>query len=199
MVPGPLIILSGPSGAGKSTVVRELIRQGGLPLRQSISATTRPPRPGEVDGVDYHFRTEEEFRRHIAAGDLLEWACVYGNYYGTLASAVEEPRRRGEGVVLVIDVQGAAQVRGRCPDHVSIFLTTSTPEILEQRLRGRGTEEEETLQVRLQTAQVEQARSGEYQHVVYNDDLDQAVRRLREVIAAAFRPANPEGHPCTTS
>ncbi len=193
MSKGPLIILSGPSGSGKSTVIHELLGQGcgrrrsDLPLHRAVSLTTRPKRTGEQEGVDYHFCTEEEFRRHREAGELVEWARVHDHYYGTPRSEVDAYLARGIGVILVIDVQGAAQVRRQYPDHLSIFLTTSTPEIYEQRLRDRGTEKEADLQTRLRTAQRELARSHEYQHLVYNDDLDQAVRQLSELIGSAFR------------
>src|SRR4051794_1735216 len=118
---GPLIILSGPSGSGKSTIVARLLQAADSPLRLSVSATTRPPRPGERDGVHYHFWTRERFQREIEAGGFLEWAEVFGNYYGTPRSEVEPFRARGVGVILDIDVQGAAQVRAQCPDAVSIF------------------------------------------------------------------------------
>lgn len=190
MAMGPLIILSGPSGSGKSTVIRRLIAESGLPLRQAISATTRQPRPGEQRDVDYHFRTEEEFCQHRKADELLEWAQYDGNSYGTLRSEVDDYRRQGIGVILVIDVQGAAQVRAQYPDALTVFLTTSTPEILEQRLRERGTEDEARLARRLQTAGLELARSAEYQHQVINDNLEEAVSRLRELIAPRF----PQGH-----
>lgn len=193
---GPLIILSGPSGSGKSTVIRELLQRSSLPLYQSISVTTRPPRPEEHDGIDYHFCTPEQFRQYIHSGELLEWAQVHGNYYGTLRREVDDRRARGIGVVLVIDVQGAAQVRSRYPnDHLSVFLTTSSPEIYEQRLRDRGTEDQASLERRIQTARSELARSGEYHHVVYNDDLDQAVDQLNQRIEAAFNQ-NCSGNNC---
>lgn len=186
MKPGPLIILSGPSGSGKSTVIRALLTESPFPLRQSISATTRPPRPGEVNGRDYHFVSEEQFRLAIEAGELLEWARVYGNYYGTPRNEVDAFRERGFGVILVIDVQGAALVRAQYPDSLTVFLTTSTPEIYEQRLRARGTEDEASLLRRLKTAARELARQGDYRYTVYNDDLAVAVRQLRERIEPKF-------------
>lgn len=115
---GPLIILSGPSGSGKSTVIARLRALGEVPLRLSVSATTRPPRPGEKDGVDYHFWARERFEAGIRGGEFLEWAEVFGNYYGTLRHEVEPSREQGTGVILDIDVQGARQIRKVCPDNV---------------------------------------------------------------------------------
>src|SRR5262249_50245430 len=124
MMQGPLIILSGPTASGKSTVVARLLARGGLPLRQSVSVTTRPARSYERDGMHYHFWTRERLEEEKNKGGFLEWAEVHGNYYGTPRSEVEPYRERGTGVILVIDVQGAAQVRERCPDAVSVFLRT---------------------------------------------------------------------------
>src|SRR5262245_65284168 len=137
---GPLIILSGPSGSGKSTIVRRLLASG-LPLRLAVSATTRREREGEQDGVHYHFWTRERFEQEAAAGAFLEWAEVFGNRYGTLRSEVEPYRLRGLGVLLEIDVQGAAAVREKCPDAVSVFLRASSLATYEQRLRDRRSEE----------------------------------------------------------
>ena len=184
---GPLIILSGPSGTGKTTVSARLLAVSGLPLRQSISATTRPPRVGERDGVDYFFVDPAEFSRKVAAGDFLEWAQVFGNSYGTPREPIERLRQNGMGVLLVIDVQGAAQVRKSCPDHVSIFLMTPSLEVLEQRLRTRHTEDEAAIQRRLVTARQELQRASEYTYQVVNDDLETAVTQLRAIIAPLFR------------
>src|SRR5438270_1164408 len=140
MTPGPLIILSGPSGSGKSTLIRRLLDGVEWPLRLSVSATTRGPRPGEQDGVHYHFWTRERFESGVAAGAFLEHAEVYGNYYGTLRAEVEPWCRDGWGVLLDIDTQGAAQVRAAYPDNVSVFVRTSSLETYERRLRLRGTE-----------------------------------------------------------
>ncbi len=192
---GPLIILSGPSGSGKSTVLGRLLARGELPLRLSVSATTRRPRPGEVDGVSYHYWTPERFQAEVDADGFLEWAEVHGNRYGTLRSEVEPYRQRGFGVVLDIDVQGAAQVRRRCPDSVSVFLNVPSLPTLEQRLRARGTESEAAIQRRLAAAAGEMARAGEYEYQVINDDLDAAVARLHEIVRRSFE----RGQPCTTS
>jgi guanylate kinase len=183
MAKGPLIILSGPSGSGKTTVLRRLLDEKGLPLHVSVSVTTRPPRPGEVDGVDYHFWTRERFEEARRQGAFLEWAEVHGNLYGTLKREVEGPRKQGKAVILVIDVQGAEQVRRQCPESVLVFLRTSTWEEYERRLRGRGTEDEATIARRLATARRELERAGEYPHVIVNDDVAVAVAQMRDLIA----------------
>jgi len=196
MKQGPLIIVSGPSGSGKSTVIERLLGQSGLPLRRAVTATTRPPRNGERRDVDYHFWTRQRFQEEIDRGGMLEHACVFGrDSYGTPWSEVAPYRERGVGVILVIDVQGAAQVRARCPDAVSIFLRTSSPDELERRIRARGTEGEEAIRRRLRIARDELARAGEYDHVVYNDDLETAVAEVRRLLASHFA----EGEPCSTS
>jgi len=179
---GPLIILSGPSGSGKSTVIGRLLAPGDLPLRLSVSATTRPPRPGEKDGVNYYFWSHPQFEEQVRAGAFLEWAEVHGQKYGTLKSEVEPYRRQGCGVILDIDVQGAAQVRRSCPDHVSVFLLTPSWDEYERRLRKRGTESEAAIRRRLQAAREELAHAGQYHHQIVNDNLDQAVAELRAVV-----------------
>jgi guanylate kinase len=196
MTQGPLIILSGPSASGKSTVVQRLLAAGDLPLRQTVSATTRAPRPGEVDGVSYHFWDRARFAPEVQAGAFLEWAEVHGNCYGTLRSEVDGPRARGLGVILVIDVQGAARVRALCPDAVSVFVRTAAFETLERRLRARGSgEDEATIARRIANARLELERTGEYDHVIFNDDLETAVAQLRALVARLFA----EGERCSTS
>jgi guanylate kinase len=179
---GPLIILSGPSGIGKDTIASRLLAMDDLRLKQSISATTRPPRPGEINGKNYIFLTAAEFEARKAAGEFLEWAKVHNRFYGTPRKPVEEMRRQGLAVMLVIDVQGAAQVRAACPDNVSIFVRPPTLEILEQRLRGRHTEDEASIQRRLKSAPAELARANEFTYQVLNDDLGRVVNEVRMII-----------------
>jgi guanylate kinase len=181
----PLIIVSGPSGCGKSTLIRRVLAQDGR-LHLSVSATTREPRQGEREGVDYYFWGEADFRARLAAGAFLEHAEVHGRLYGTLRSEVDDWRARGRGVILDIDVQGAAQVRPLYPDHLSVFVTPPSLEVLEQRLRDRRTETEAAIQRRLANARRELEHAGEYQHVIENDDLEVAVARLRDLFDRQF-------------
>jgi guanylate kinase len=192
---GPLIILSGPSGAGKTTVAERLRAEGGLPLWVSVSATTRPPRAGERDGVHYHFWTRERFEEGIRAGAFLEWAEVHGHYYGTPRAEVERRRQEGLAVLLVIDVAGAAQVRRLVPDSVSVFLRTTSWDEYEKRLRRRGTEDEAAIQRRLANARRELGQAGGYAYQVLNDDLGTAVARLREIVLESLE----RGSACSTS
>jgi guanylate kinase len=193
MTQGPLIILSGPSGSGKSTVIGRLLAMGDLPLHLSVSATTRAPRPGEQDGVHYFFWAPEQFAAEVEAGAFLEWAEVHGQRYGTLRPEVASYRRRGIGVLLDIDVQGAEQVRRHCPDHVSIFVRPPSLAALEERLRRRGTEDEAVIQRRLSRARDEMARAGEYQYEVINDDLDRAVAEVHGIVARQFERGGHAG------
>ena len=186
MAKAPLIILAGPSGSGKSTIIARLLKDSGLPLRLSVSATTRAPRPSERNGVHYWFWTREQFQEQLQAGAFLEWAEVNGQCYGTLRGEVDDYRAKGIGVLLDIDVQGAAQVRAGCPDCVSIFIRTSSWEAYEQRLRQRGTETEEQIARRLATARRELEQIHEFNHVVVNDDLESAVAQVRQRIEQAF-------------
>jgi guanylate kinase len=183
---GPLIIVSGPSGSGKSTLIRRVLDEGGLPLRLSVSATTRPPRPGEIEGQDYFFWTEEEFNRAVAAHAFVEYAQVHGRSYGTPRSQVEQHLEQGTGVLLDIDYQGARQVKGCYPEVVSIFIRAPSWEEYERRLRARRTETEATLQRRLDTAREELRHVEEYDYVVTNDDLDQAYAEFRALLAEQF-------------
>lgn len=179
---GILFVISGPSGAGKGTVRKEVFRHmDGLSF--SISCTTRAPRPGERDGVDYRFIPRESFLRMVDSGDFLEWAEVHGNLYGTLWSDVDENLERGKDVVLEIDVQGALQVMNKCGDLVSIFLCPPSTEELERRLRTRGSEDEETISLRLKNALGEMAEIDKYDHVVINDDLNRAVEEMERIVA----------------
>ena len=179
-----LVVVSGPSGAGKTTVLKRVFESAPMPLKVSVSATTRPPRPGEVDGVDYHFLTEEEFARRRQRGEFLECFQVFGRgyWYGTLLGEVIPSLEAGKWVILEIDVQGALAVIQRYPQAISIFVRPSSVEELERRLRGRRTETEEALQRRLQQARDELARAGQYQYQVINDDVDQAVREICHIL-----------------
>ncbi len=181
---GKLVVLSGPSGVGKTTVLRRLFSLCPLPLRASVSATTRPPRPGEVQGVDYYFLTKEEFASRRQRGEFLEWYEVYnsGWWYGTLNREVATGLEAGYWVVLGIDVHGAASVVKQYPETITIFLRTRSWEDLEARLRGRGTEDEAAVQRRLEQAKDELAQAGWYRHQVVNDELDRAVREICEIL-----------------
>jgi guanylate kinase len=176
---GRLIIISGPSGVGKSTIVQGLIERCPLPLEVSVSATTRPPRSGEIDGVHYHFLSPEEFARRREAGEFLESANVFGqNWYGTLRQTVASGMKRGKWVILEIDVDGAEQVLAAFPDAASIFIHPGTQAELERRLRGRDTESESAVQRRLEVAQRELAFASKYRFVAVNDDLDQTIAAI---------------------
>ncbi|HMF15074.1 MAG TPA: guanylate kinase [Gemmataceae bacterium] len=178
--------MSGPSGSGKSTVIERLLAAKQWPLHLSVSATTRAPRRGEIDGVHYHFWTPERFDAEVQARGFLEWARVHGKCYGTLRREVEGRREHGEGVILDIDVQGAEQVRKQCPDAVTVFLRAPDFATGEQRLRERHTESEEAIQRRLAGARAELERASEYDYQVVNDDLGAAVARLSEIVAEQF-------------
>ena len=187
------LVLSAPSGAGKTTIAHRLRERRG-DVVFSISATTRAPRQGERDGVDYHFVTPDEFRRMIGAGELIEWAEVHGRYYGTLLSQVRDAQARGQFLLLDIDVQGARQIREHVPEAVHVFVLPPSGEALVQRLLGRGSEDEATVQRRLRNALEEVATAPEFDHVVVNDDLDAAVRDVNAVLegrADALRPHPP--------
>ncbi len=179
--PGLLILFSGPSGCGKGTLVAKLLAQRADTVFL-VSVTTRAPRPGEIDGFHYFFKTREEVERMIKNDELLEYAQYSGNYYGTPRAAVEEHLKAGRNVILEIDVQGALQVMEHCEDYVSIFLTVPSLEELERRLRGRGTEKEEWIQTRMQAAKSELEYIDRYQYTVLNDEVDAAFERLNTII-----------------
>jgi guanylate kinase len=181
--PGKLIVLSGPSGAGKTTLRDRLLKRNSDQIERSVSATTRQPRPGEVDGVDYHFLTAEEFQRRRAAGEFLESAQVYPDlWYGTLKSEVATRLAAGKSVLLEIDVQGCRQVVGQNPAAVTIFVQPVSLEELERRLRERRTEDAASLARRLDTARQEMAAAASYHYRVVNEDLDRASEELQNII-----------------
>src|SRR5260221_8885806 len=180
---GLLFIVSAPSGAGKTTLVERLVEQ--LPnLRMSRSYTSRPARQGETDGVDYNFVERARFETMAAAGELLEWAEVFGNLYGTCAADTDRMLAAGDDVVLVIDVQGARKVRARGLDTRTVFVMPPSFAVLEQRLRGRSKDSEAAIQRRLQVAREEVAAFTEYDFVVVNDEVTAAVDRLRGIVVA---------------
>lgn len=178
---GNLIIITSPSGGGKGTLIAELMKRG-VGIGYSISYTTRPMRQNEVEGKDYSFISVEEFERRIADNEFLEYATVHGNYYGTSRTRVESQIAEGVDVILEIDVQGAADVLKKLPDAVSIFILPPSFQELEQRLRSRNTEDPEQLAVRLRNSFDEVRRNDEFEYVVINDNIADAVRRLESVI-----------------
>ena len=190
---GILFIISAPSGSGKSTLVSQL-RTLVAGLDFSISYTTRPPRGSEKDGQEYHFTTREEFERMIAAGDFLEWAEVFGNYYGTALSALAHAKTENRDLLLDIDVQGAMQVMAKLPEAVSIFIMPPSPQVLEMRLRNRSEAERMTLEAvierRLAEAQEELKRIRQYRYALVNDVLDQAVTEMKAIVL--FERHDPE-------
>ena len=178
-----VFVITGPSGVGKGTLISRLLeRVANLTL--SVSATTREPREGEVDGREYHFLSPQEFERRMDADDFLEFATYSGNRYGTLRSEVERCVAAGHSVVLEIEVQGAQQVRAAMPESVQIFIAPPDPSHLRRRLEGRGTDSPDAIDSRLETAELELAVQGDFDHRVVNDDLDRAAAELEEIVRA---------------
>lgn len=174
------IVLAAPSGTGKTTIAHRLV-EGTGEFVFSVSATTRRPRKGERNGMDYEFMAREEFEAMVGRGEFAEWAEVHGNFYGTPRRALEEAIARGEFVVLDIDVQGARQIRAVFPQALLVFVIPPSAEVLVSRLTKRGTEADEEVVRRLRNARKELARAGDFDHVVVNDDLERAVEEVRAV------------------
>jgi guanylate kinase len=178
-------VITGPSGVGKGTLIRGL-RERTPELALSVSATTRPPRPGEVDGVDYHFLSPEAFETAVEQGEFVEHAEYSGNRYGTLRSELQRHVDAGDPVVLEIEVQGARQVRAAMPEAVQVFIAPPSVEALRARLVGRGTDEGEQVEARLRLAEQELEAQGEFGYVVVNDRLESAVGALTEIVKRAM-------------
>jgi guanylate kinase len=176
-----VFVITGPSGVGKGTLIRELLSR--VPdLELSVSATTRAPREGEVEGRDYHFLTPEQFEQRVEEKDFLEFATYSGNRYGTLRSEVERCLEHGRSVVLEIEVQGAQQVRAAEPDSVQIFIAPPDPAVLRERLIGRGTDSTEAIDERLKVAEQELAAQDDFDHQIVNDDIAHAADELVQVV-----------------
>ena len=181
MYKGLLIVISGPSGAGKGTIYGKVLEK--LPeIKKSVSVTTRQPRQGEIDGVHYHFKTEEQYNRMIANGEFLETAAVYKNYYGTPKAPVFEMLEAGNDVMFEIDNYGSRQIKAKYPDAVTIYVMTPSFAELKRRLTARGTESEEKIAKRLERYDYEVSKKAEYDYVVVNDDLRTAVASIRGII-----------------
>lgn len=179
---GLLIVISGFSGVGKGTVVKRLVQDYGYSL--SISATTRAPREGEVDGREYYFKSKEDFMNLIDYNGFIEWAVYVENYYGTPRAFVEKELEAGHNVILEIEVQGALNIKSQYPDAVLIFLTAPSATELKNRLMGRGTEEQTVIDKRMKRAVEESADMNQYEYIVVNDDLDQCVKDVNSIIVA---------------
>jgi guanylate kinase len=180
-VRGKIIVIAAPSGAGKTSIAREILRRNPS-LCFSVSATTRPKRPGETDGKDYFFLTREVFMERVARGDFVEWEEIYGNCYGTLESEVDATRARGKHLLFDVDVKGALSIKRRYPEALLIFIQPPSLEVLEQRLRARLTENAAALERRLARVPMELARAPLFDHRVTNDVLDRAIEEVQTIV-----------------
>jgi guanylate kinase len=179
---GLLVVISGPSGAGKGTIYGKVIEQTGM--KRSVSVTTRKPRPGEVEGVNYYFRTEEQYQQMIASGEFLETAAVYNNFYGTPKAPVFSNLESGYDVLFEVDVHGAKSIKSKYPEAVTIFLMTPDFDTLEARLKSRGTESSSALKMRLDSARNELAKYEMFDYIVFNDTVEQATAEVISIIEA---------------
>lgn len=195
---GVLIVISGPSGAGKGTICKALLEKHN-DLFLSVSATTRQPRKGEVDGVNYYFLTKEQFVQKVEKGDFLEWAEVYGNYYGTPKSEVEKMLDAGKNVILEIDIQGALKVKENTEDGVFIFILPPSMEELKQRIIGRGSETPDSLMRRFNSAYQEINYISKYNYGVVNDTVEEAVKKIENIISAEECRVDRLRHPILES
>jgi guanylate kinase len=189
-----VFVITGPSGVGKGTLIRTL-RERIPELELSVSATTRDPRPGEQDGVDYHFLSDQEFQRRVDAGDFVEHATYSGRRYGTLRSELARRTAAGTPVVLEIEVQGARQVRESMPEALQVFIAPPSREALKARLVGRGTDAPEQIEARLRVAEEELAAQDEFRKVVVNDRLEDAVDELTQIVRPALGEAGVHSSP----
>lgn len=182
---GLLFVISGPSGAGKGSIYSKVIAK--TDLKRSVSVTTRPPRPDEVEGVNYFFRTEEQYQQMIAAGEFLETAEVYKNFYGTPKAPVFENLEKGNDVLFEVDVHGVKSIKKKYPEAIAIFVMTPDFETLEKRLRARGTETEDKIKIRLGAARRELSEYNMFDYIVFNDELDSAVQEVLDIVTAEKR------------
>ena len=198
---GKLVIISGPSGVGKSTIVKQLLEQCELPLELSISATTRPPRADDQPGVNYHFMTAEEFRERVVNEEFLEYVEVFGRgyWYGTLKEQVSTGLNRGKWIILEIDIAGAAKVLQTHPEALTIFIHPGNLSELQRRLEKRGTETPESLARRLEVAQQELSAASNYQNIVTNNTVDQAVTSICQLLLNSRNHPSGDNSECTTN
>ncbi len=184
MSKGSLIVVSAPSGCGKDTIVKEVLERMKGEVHLSVSMTTRPMRDGEAEGVNYFYVSADEFRSKIDSGEILEYTVYSGNFYGTPAGPVKQQLESGKSVILIIEVEGGENVKRLFPEAVKVFVIPPSFEVLEDRLRGRGTDNEETIRQRLEIAKHELSRAGEYDYIIENDVLEEAIEDLISIIRA---------------